>query len=74
MEIKPEDIIINVQRVRYSDEYPSRTRGIFVTIKHVPTEIEVCKYHKSALVAKEDCIAELKELLEKIPHKTFKTA
>lgn len=63
MELKYEDLRIDVQRTRYKDEYPSRTRGTFVTIKHIPTGIEVCKYHKSALVAKEEAIKELEELI-----------
>lgn len=61
--VRYEDLRIDVQRARYEAEYPSRTRGTFVTIKHIPTGIEVCKYHKSALTAKDEAIKELEELI-----------
>ena len=64
MDLKYEDLRIDVKRERYDNEYPSRTRGVSVTIEHVPTGLKVCKFHKSAVVAKDEALKELEKLIK----------
>lgn len=64
MNLQHEDLQINVCRERYDDEYPSKTNGVSVTIKHIPTGIEVCKHHYSAISARDAAIKDLKKLVE----------
>lgn len=63
LNLKYEDLKIEVCRERYDNEYPSKTNGVSVTVKHIPTGIEVCKHHQSALSAKDAAIKELKRLI-----------
>lgn len=60
--IKPEELRIDVFRPRTTGMHVQALPS-YVKIEHVPSGITVTKKHRSQLKAKEECIAELEELL-----------
>lgn len=62
MKLKEQDIRVCVERMAEC-ESPNGKRGSFVTLTHVPTGIEVTKYHRVQIVAKGEALEELEKLV-----------